>query len=201
MRLIRRARFVLLAAFVSLALPSTAAADFLLEPFFAWSRNPPQSTVDQAQWHPGGGVAAEWTFGALIAGADVGYASSFFDPPQTVVDLIQSSYLLTGTGQFGVTRPWAAERRLFPFATAGLGLMRQQARDRDGLIDVTRNDWAWNIGGGARVMLTDYLGLRGEARYFRDLQQPYDQPSDLVANLSPLSFWRISIGGVVRFGN
>lgn len=201
MRLIRFRRLAPLAAFVILSLPSIAAADFLVEPFFAWSRNPPQSSVDTGQWHNGGGVAAEWTFGSLIAGGDVGYASSFFDPPQTAVDLIQTSYVLTGSGQFGITRPYASERRLLPYGTVGLGLMRQQARDRDGLIDVTRNDWGWNIGGGTRVMLSDLFGIRAEARYFRDLKQPYDQPSDLVANLSPLSFWRISVGGVIRFGD
>ena len=201
MRLIRFVPFALFTALISLGAPSAAAADFLIEPYLAWSRNPPQSTADTAQWHTGGGVAAEWTFGMLTAGGDVGYASSFFDPPQQVVDLIQSSYVLTGSGQVGITRPYAAERRLFPFATAGLGLMRQQARDRDGLIDVTRNDLGWNIGAGARMMVTDFFGVRAEARYFRDLKQPYDQPSDLVANLSPLSFWRLSVGAVVRFGD
>src|SRR5699024_2464540 len=68
MRLIRLTRLAPIAALVVLALPSIAAADFLVEPFFAWSRNPPQSSVDTGQWHNGGGVAAEWTFGSLIAG-------------------------------------------------------------------------------------------------------------------------------------
>jgi len=201
MRLIRLARFAVLAALVFGAAPRPAAADFLIEPFFAWSRNPPQSSVDVAQWHGGGGLTVDWTIGPLIVGAETGYASAFFDPPQTSFDLIQTSYLLTVSGHAGITRPWASETRLYPYGTAGLGLLRQQARDRDGFIDVTRNDPALNVGGGLRWMVTDFIGIRGDARYFRDLKQPYDQPSDLVSHLDPLAFWRLSIGAVIRFGD
>ncbi len=199
-RLIRLARLALLASLALVFAPRPAAADFLIEPFFAWARNPPLSTSDQARWHPGGGVGVDWTFGSLIAGGEIGYASSFFDPPQDAFDLIETSYILTASGQFGISVPAATDRHFYPYATAGLGILRQQARDRAGLVDITRNDPAWNIGAGARWMFNDLFGVRGEARYFRDLRQPFDSSTTPVTNLSPLAFWRVSVGGVIRFG-
>ncbi len=180
------------------ALP--AAADFLVEPFWALSRNPPQPAGAAAAWHAGGGIAAEWTRGMFTAGGEAGYAPGFFDPPDNVFDLVQTSHVLTASGTAGVTRAFAPARRFYPFATAGFGLMRQQARDRDGLIDVTRNDPALNVGGGARLLLKNYLGVRGDLRYFRSLQDAGESPGDLVAELPPLGFWRLSAGVVLRFG-
>jgi hypothetical protein len=194
------ARLLLCLALAVAGAPAPAAADFLVEPFWAWSRNPPQPAGAEARWHPGGGVAADWTSGMLIVGGEVGYASGFFDPPQDVFDLVQTSHVLTASGSAGVTRAYAARRRLLPYATAGLGLMRQQARDRAGVIDVTRNDPALNFGGGARVLLKNYVGLRGDLRYYRSLTTA-DPASDLASDLPRLGFWRISAGVVFRFGD
>jgi hypothetical protein len=194
-------RIVALFGLTLVAAPAPAAADFLIEPFWAWSRNPPQPAGAAARWHPGGGVAADWTSGMLIVGGEIGYASGFFNPPQEVFDLVQTSHVLTVSGAAGVTRPYAARRRLYPYATAGLGLLRQQARDRDGLIDVTRHDAALNAGTGARLLLKDYVGVRGDLRYFRSLTRASDTASDLVSDLPRLGFWRVSAAIVVRFGD
>jgi hypothetical protein len=195
------ARTLLFAGIAFWAVPAIAAADFLVEPFFAWSRNPPQPAGSVARWHPGGGVAVDWTAGKLMVGGEVGYASGFFDPPQDVFDLIQSSHLLTVNGAAGITRAYAARRRLYPYATAGFGLLRQQARDRAGAIDVTRNDPAVNAGGGLRLLLKDYVGVRGDVRYFRSLENSGDGAADLAAALPALGFWRVSAAVVLRFGD
>jgi opacity protein-like surface antigen len=199
LRLIRTARFALFAGFALVAAPAPAAADFLVTPFFAWARTPAEKNGAGGQFHPGGGVGVDWTNGSLIAGGEIGYTAGFFDPPENTFDLIQTSHMFTIGGEVGVTRPPASERRFYPYATAGVGILRQQARDRAGLVDATRDDWAFNIGGGARLMFTDYFGVRGDLRYFRDLQSPGDQTSDLVAALDKLAFWRVSAGIVLRF--
>jgi hypothetical protein len=195
------ARAILFTGLALGAIPAPAAADFLVEPFYAWSRNPPQPAGAEARWHPGGGVAVDWTTGTLIVGGEVGYAGGFFDPPQDVFDLVQSSHVLTANGAAGITRAYAPGRRLYPYATAGFGLMRQQARDRAGAIDVTRNDPAFDVGGGARLLLRNYVGVRGDVRYFRSMKGAGDGASDLVSDLPRLGFWRISAGVVLRFGD
>ncbi len=191
------ARAGAIAALICTLVPSTARSDFLVEPFFAWSRNP-----DTGRWVPGGGVAAEWTAAWLIVGGSLSYASGFFDPEEDVLDLIASSHVLTVMGSVGASMPARSdESRYFPYFTAGFGWMRQRARDRDGLVDVTRNDPALHFGGGVRVLLTEYLGVGADLRYFRSLRDPYETPDPIVADLDRLGFWRINVGAVLRFGS
>lgn len=190
------ARAAALAALICTLAPSTANADFLVEPFFSFTRN-----GDTGRWVTGGGAAAEVTRGWLLVGGEFGYASGFFEPEEDVLDLVASSHVLTFTGHVGVSTPAVEEEtRYFPYATAGFGWMRQDARDRDGLITVRRNDPALHFGGGIRVLLTEYLGVRADIRQFRSLRDPYETPDPLVADLDRLSFWRFSVGAVLRFG-
>lgn len=177
--------------------PSIAHAQVHVDPFLGWARN-----GDLSAWHPGGGVAVDWlSEGGLTVGADFGYESGFFDPPQGALDLIESSNLFTVTGLVGYAAPWRREGpSVRPFVSGGVGVMRQHARDRAGFIDVSRTDPAWSLGGGTRVRLKRYLGVRGEVRYFRSLRAPYESPSDLTADLGRLGFWRISAGATLRFG-
>jgi hypothetical protein len=178
------------------AAPATARADFLVEPFFAWTHN-----NETSRSVPGGGVAAEWSSGWLLVGGDFGYASGYFDPAEDVLDLVATSSVLTLGGHVGIGMPAEGGKgRYFPYFTGGLGLMRQVARDREGLIDVQRNDPALNFGGGIRVLVNNYLGVRGDVRYFRSLRDPFDNADPIVADLDRVHFWRIALGAVIRFG-
>lgn len=190
------ARAAALAVLICTLAPLEARADFLVEPFFAWTRN-----RETERWRPGGGVAVELASGWLLVGGELGYAAGFFEPEADVADLIASSYVLTISGQAGITMPARRDDdRYFPYVTAGFGWMRQDARDRLGLVDVGRNDPAFNIGGGIRVLATEYLGIRADVRRFQSLRDPFESPDPLVADLERLSFWRIAVGAVVRFG-
>jgi hypothetical protein len=190
-------RAAALAALICTLTPARASADFLVEPFFAWSRN-----VDTGRWVPGGGVAAEVASGWLLAGGELGYAGGFFEPNENVLDLIASSHVLTFGGTVGVTRPARADAdRTFPYFTVGVGWMRQDARDRDGSIAVTRNDPAINVGGGVRYLLSEFLGVRVDIRQFRSLRDPFETSDPLVDELERVSFWRVTVGAVIRFGS
>jgi hypothetical protein len=190
-------RAAALAVLICTLAPLEASADFLVEPFFAWSRNP-----ETGRWVPGGGVAVELASGWLLAGGELGYAGGYFDPREDVLDLVASSHVLTVGGTVGVT--WPARKdadRIFPYATVGFGWMRQDARDREGFIDVTRSDPSINVGGGVRYLLSEFLGVRADIRRFSSLRDPFESPDPLVADLERVKFWRVSIGAVVRFGS
>jgi opacity protein-like surface antigen len=194
MRTIARAAAV--AALLCGLAPAPASADFLVSPYIAWSRN-----KDTARWVPGGGAAAEITFGSLLVGGDIGYGAGFFDPENDALDLIASSHVLTVTGEAGwILNPADDDARVLPYATAGFGWMRQQARDREGLASVTRNDPSVHVGGGVNFMFTEYLGVRADVRHFRSLRDPFESPDPIVADLERVNFWRIALGAVVRFG-
>jgi hypothetical protein len=191
------ARVAALALAICTLAPSTASADFLVEPFFAWTRN-----KETERWVPGGGVAAEFASGWLLVGGDFGYAAGFFEPDADVLDLIASSHVLTISGHGGVTMPARRDAdRYFPYFTVGFGWMRQDARDREGLINVTRNDPAVNFGGGIRVLVGEFLGVRADIRHFRSMRDPFENPDPLVADLERVSFWRLGVGAVIRFGS
>jgi hypothetical protein len=186
-----------LAVLICTFAPSPARADFLVEPFFVWTRN-----KETARWLPGGGAAVEYAADWLLVGGEVGYASDFFDPPGDVRDLIASSHVLTISGTAGITMPARRDAdRFFPYFTVGYGWMRQDARDRAGLIDVTRNDPAISFGGGIRVLLSEYLGVRADVRQVRSLRDPFETPDPLVADLARVNFWRVGVGAVIRFGS
>lgn len=185
-----------LAAAICVLAPVPARADLLVAPFFAWTRNP-----DTSRWVNGGGLAIEWSRDWVIAGGDLGYGAGYFDPEEDVTDLVQSSHVLTFAGHAGVTKPARSDdERFLPYGTIGFGAMRQQARDREGLIDVTRTDPAMHFGGGIRIHVNQYLGVRVDLRHFRSLRDPFEAPDALVADLERLNFWRLGIGAVLRFG-
>ena len=190
-------RAAVAAAVVCALAPTPASADFIISPYFAWSRN-----ADTSRWVPGGGATADVTIGWFTAGAEVGYGAGFFDPENDVLDLIASSYVLTVTGHAGVIVNPANDddARVLPYATGGFGVMRQQARDRAGLASVTRNDPSLHFGGGVYLMATEYLGVRADLRNFRSLRDPFESPDPIVADLERVSFWRFAVGAVIRFG-
>lgn len=191
------ARVATLAVLLCTLAPTAAHADFLVEPFFSWTRN-----KETSRWVHGGGVAAELAHGWLLVGGELGYAAGYFDPSEDVLDLVASSHVLTISGHAGITMPARRDAdRFFPYVTVGFGLMRQDARDREGFIDVTRNDPAINYGGGIRVLVSEFLGVRVDVRQFRSLRDPFETPDPIVADLERVNFWRIGLGAVIRFGS
>jgi hypothetical protein len=136
----------------------------------------------------------------VLVGADIGYGAGFFDPASDALDLIASSHVLTVTGHAGAIFARDDDARLVPYVTGGFGWMRQQARDREGLAAVTRNDPSLHFGGGVNVMLTQYLGVRADIRNFRSLRDPFDTPDPIVQDLDRVSFWRFALGAAIRFG-
>ena len=59
--------------------------------------------------------------------------------------------------------------------------------------DLTTNDLGMNVGGGVQGQFNSNIGIRGDIRYFRSLQdnEP-DNEFDLA--LSDFDFWRGTVG-------
>jgi opacity protein-like surface antigen len=93
-----------------------------------------------------------------------------------------------------------------PYLSTGLGLIRANV-DRDGLFnDLSTNDLGVNIGGGLNGQFTDNVGIRGDIRYFRGLEQKADddfaEDDDLFADdfgFERFSFWRGTVGLTFRW--
>jgi opacity protein-like surface antigen len=81
-----------------------------------------------------------------------------------------------------------------PYASAGLGLIRASVSSGTGLFnDLSTNDLGVNIGGGIGAQMNDSIGIRGDLRYFRSLQDN-EADNDLDLSLGSFDFWRGSVG-------
>jgi hypothetical protein len=73
--------------------------------------------------------------------------------------------------------------------------------------ELSTNELGINVGGGVNVFFSDNLGLRGDLRYFRGLEQTNDDDpaedddfADEDIGLEDFHFWRATVGLVFRFG-
>ena len=89
--------------------------------------------------------------------------------------------------------------RVRPYASGGLGIIRSRIDDAEDFFDdVSTNDWGFNVGGGVNGFFSDRVGIRGDVRYFRSLQDnEADDEFDLA--LGSFNFWRGTVGLVFRF--
>ena len=86
-----------------------------------------------------------------------------------------------------------------PYASGGLGLIRANVSSGTGLFnDLSTSDLGINIGGGVNAQFNDRVGVRGDLRYFRSLQDN-EADNDLDLSLGSFDFWRGSVGLTFRF--
>jgi len=94
-----------------------------------------------------------------------------------------------------------------PYVTVGVGTIRTQLRSASDVFDdITSNDSAFNVGGGADFFMATHFGLRADVRYIRgfesiDDEDPiednpfFDEPFAQEA----FNFWRGSLGLTFRW--
>jgi hypothetical protein len=88
------------------------------------------------------------------------------------------------------------EALLRPYLLGGAGLLRVRACVPDCQLVVSRTDWAIDAGGGAYAIINEFVGVRGDIRYFRYLQRHRDLP---LSDNGFFDFWRTSVGVVVSW--
>ena len=174
----------LLAAVLSLGLvgivPATAHAQGYLTPMagVTFGKDAPATkfTTGAALGFLGDSAGIEFEFG---------YTPDFFNE-QGDFALIADSNLTTfmGTLLFGL-----GKGPVRPYGAAGLGVVRSRLDAGDLFDPVTTNDTAVNVGGGVFIFFTDHVGVRGDFRYFRGLQDPSND-DDLDVSFGKFDFYR-----------
>ena len=123
--------------------------------------------------------------------ADFAYAPEFF----ILNDALGKRRAVTTLGNFilGIPIGGTHGAGVRPFVTGGFGLMWTHL-DTGGLVDVSRNEFCYELGAGMMGFFTNHFGLRGDLRYLRTLNDTI-LGSEFDLNAGRLHFWRLS-GGV-----
>ncbi len=144
------------------------------------------------------GATLGWNPSVVGFEIDLGYSPNFFE--DTAGDRnfeFGDNNVTTLMGNLLLSAPSGIGFR--PYASGGLGLIRSSVSSGTGLFnDLSTNDLGVNIGGGVNAQFTDFVGLRGDLRYFRSLQD--SQPdNDFDLSLGSFDFWRGSVGLTFRW--
>lgn len=209
----RALRAAMALAFVTV-LARPASADWLFTPYLGIVLGGAANTVDIdtldeafEQRSMFGGSLASMGSGIFGFELDFGYAPNFFQLTEGGEDFeffnVDSSLTtLMGNVIVGIPIGGTTGGGVRPYGAAGLGLMRANVQFDDIFDDMSSNDLGINFGGGVLVFFGDSIGLRGDLRYFRGLQNESDGDdfADFDFNLDDFDFWRATIGVTFRFG-
>ena len=133
------------------------------------------------------GVSLASVHGIFGFEADLGYAPQFFGKAPGA-----DNGVLTLMSNLLVLIPAGPVR---PFALVGIGLVRPHAQLNGSALSVDSNTIGYDVGGGVDVLAGRHLGVRGDVRHIRTLQDV----SLGVFSGAQLELWRGSVGLVVRF--
>jgi opacity protein-like surface antigen len=106
-------------------------------------------------------------------------------------DVFSDNNVLTVMGNLLLAAP-AGPVRIY--GTAGAGLLKTRLADPSRLLSIDSNDFGINVGGGLLINLGANVALRGDVRYFRDLQDP-DPDGKFDIGLGNVDYWRV-VGGI-----
>ena len=210
--LIRNGRIVALAALFVMWAAGPAAADWRLTPYTGVQFGGAANTLDVAEleetFEPrfNIGAALAWTTGGVVGfEIDYSYTPNLFQltdsgRPYTEVDINSSVTTFMGNAVFS----FPSGGNVSAYAVGGAGLMRATFDIEDLELGLNTNELGVNVGGGAHVFFNDHVGLRGDARYFRALQNDGDGLNDRILDdelgLKDYDFWRATFGVTFRFG-
>jgi opacity protein-like surface antigen len=192
----------------TVAAPSKASADWLLTPFVGWNWGGTANLLesddfdDEFEQKAMFGASLGW-MGAGIVGfeVDFGYSPNFFENTTGSGDFeFGDSNLTTLMGNLLIGVPIGGQHGVGfrPYAVGGVGLVKSRIGSTGDFFNVDSSNWGFNVGAGAIFFFTDKVGLRGDVRYFRALEdvEPLD---DLNIGLANFHFWRGTLGLTIRF--
>ena len=180
--------------------PAETSAEWQLRPFLGVTFGGGTTLVDldQAAGSPNVVVGVNGAVLGNVIGVEVdfGRAPGFFQTGDQ--GLVQRSSVTTLTGNLVIAPPrHLTEYTLGPYFVLGAGLMRARSQDLCGELSVASTLPAMDVGGGANGFLTDRIGLNWDARYFWSVGG--EELRGLSFGRGQLSFWRVSMGLVIRY--
>lgn len=197
-------RKLLLISALALVLPVSASAQsWFVSPFvganFGGSANFGDfpDADDEVERRLDFGATVGWNPNVVGFEVDFGWSPNFFEDTSGDRNFeFGDSNVTTFMTNLLITAPPGTGLR--PYVSSGLGLIRAQI-ESDGLFnDLSTNDLGVNIGAGINGQFSDNVGIRGDVRYFRSLQDN-EPDNDLDLSLGNFDFWRGTVGLTFRW--
>ena len=145
------------------------------------------------------GATLGWSGDSIVGFEfDLGYSPNFFQDTAGDANFeFGDNNVTTFMGNLLLSAPPGSGVR--PYASGGLGVIRASVQSATGLFnDLSTNDLGVNVGGGLNANFTDNVGIRGDLRYFRSLQDN-EPDNDFDLSLGNFDFWRGSVGLTFRW--
>ena len=184
----------LLLTIAALALPATAHAQLQVSPFAGLNFGGDTTSTSGTA-----GVSATWWVWKWIGiEAEGAYAPMLFEQD----GFLTSRSVTTVTGNLVFSAPsgsMLSTDKFKPYATAGLGLLRPNLSEAGGLAIAKGNALALSAGIGATWFTNDHVGIRADLRYLRGLKESDLDVNPFGIDFSKFSFWRPTLGIVVKF--
>jgi opacity protein-like surface antigen len=204
----RLARFLTIGVLVVGLVPATASADWLFTPYLGanFGGNATFGEFndfdDEFERRATFGASLGW-MGAGVFGfeLDLGYTPNFFESTEGDGNFeFGDSNVTTLMGNILLGIPIGGQTGggVRPYGSGGVGLIRSKISGTTLFNDLDTNDLGVNLGGGLHGFFTDHVGLRGDLRYFRSLQDT-EPDGNLDLGLSDFDFWRGSVGITFRW--
>ena len=178
--------------------PSEAAADWSVRPFFGAAVSPKHGFVDLEQTSGDSklvlGAAAGWHRRAIGVELELSVLPGFFDGPG---DLIIEGDVTTVVGNVTWQLPKPHESsRLRAYVAVGAGIVRVRLGDALDAFSAKTSLAAGNAGGGVLVRLRPRLDINADVRYFKTQSGDVDRGG---FSERFVSFTRLTAGVVLRF--
>jgi opacity protein-like surface antigen len=143
------------------------------------------------------GVTLGWNPQVVGFEVDLGWSPNFFaDTAGDANFEFGDSNVTTLMGNLLISAPPGTGLR--PYLSTGVGLIRANITSEGLFNDLSTNDLGVNIGGGINGQFTDNVGIRGDLRYFKSLQDN-EADNDFDLALGSFDFWRGTVGLTFRW--
>jgi opacity protein-like surface antigen len=129
---------------------------------------------------------------------DGSFAPDMLDVDDGVALDIGESNVTTFMGNLIVGAPIGGQAAVRPYVSGGVGLIRTSVTTVDEFFDVDENSFGFNVGAGVMGFVRENFGLRGDVRYFRNIQDS-DAGEDINFDFGGFDFWRATFGVTFRF--
>jgi opacity protein-like surface antigen len=143
------------------------------------------------------GATIGWNPNVVGFEVDFGYSPNFFEDTAGDANFeFGDSNVTTLMANLLISAPPGTGLR--PFLSGGVGMIRANVTSEGVFNDLSTNDLGVNVGAGINGQFTDNVGIRGDVRYFRALQDN-EADNDFDLSLGSFDFWRGTVGLTFRW--